>query len=240
MAMTTEQLVSELKQALGSNLRSIVLYGSAATGDYAPGSSDYDILLVADRLDAGELDALTPVANRWQAAGNPAPQLFTPAELAASADVFPIELLDIQASCRVLLGEDPLTDIKIDMAHFRLQLERELKSRLHLVRQQYLDCAGRANLIAELLTTSVSTFLVLFRAALRLYDEPGPLRKAAALQALTKHVKFHPQPILDVLALKQYPRRLSKSDAVILFDNYLASITSIVETVDRHLHESPT
>ena len=134
--MSNEELIKELREALGPGLKSVVLYGSAAAGDFVEGVSGRDVLIVAERLGASELAALAAPLAHWEAAGNPMPQLFTPEELAGSADVFPIELADMQQSRRVLFGADPLTEIKIDMPHFRIQLERELKTRLLVLRRK--------------------------------------------------------------------------------------------------------
>lgn len=239
MTMTTEQLIEQLQRALPGGLKSVVLYGSAAAGDFVEGASDYNILVVADRLGAAELGALWEVATAWQQSGNALPQLFTPSELAASVDVFPIELLDIQQSRRVLWGSDPVADLAIDMRHFRLQLERELKTRLHLLREQYLASGGKTSQITDLLTTSVGTFLVLFRAALRLYDQTIAPQKAAALAALQVYVPFDPQPLLDVLALRQHPRKLQNQEVIALFGRYLLSVEQVVAAVDKFLHDSP-
>src|SRR2546423_13824886 len=105
--MTTEQLVKALHEALGPGLKSIVLFGSAAAGDFVDGVSGHDLLIVADKLGAAELAALSAPLARWRQAGNPLPQLFTAAELAGSADVFPIELTDMQQSRRGVVGEEP-------------------------------------------------------------------------------------------------------------------------------------
>ena len=102
-AMNTEQLLKELQEAIGPGLKSVVLYGSAASGDFVQGVSAYDVLIVAEKLGASDLAAPSVPLARWEAAGNPMPQLFTPEELAASADVFPIELVDMQQSRRVLM-----------------------------------------------------------------------------------------------------------------------------------------
>jgi hypothetical protein len=193
---------------------------------------------VAKRLRATELAALAGPLARWQQAGNPLPQLFTAEELAASADVFPIELLDMQQARRVLFGDDPLAGIKIDMQYFRLQLERELKTRLLLLRRRFLACEGQPERIAQLLVASVSTFLVLFRACLRLYDESAPAVKAEALRGLAGRVEFDPQPLETVLALKERKGQPIPADIVTLFGEYLMSVESVVRAVDRHLHTS--
>jgi hypothetical protein len=234
--MTTEQLVKALHEALGPGLESVVLFGSAAAGDFVEGVSGRDILIVAEKLGAAELAALSAPLARWRQAGNPQPQLFTAAELSSSADVFPIELTDMQQSRQVLMGSDPICDIKIHMHHFRLQLERELKARLHLLRKNYLACGGRTPEVARLMTASVSTFLVLFRAALRLYDESAPPpQKAAALDKLAQHVQFDPQPFHSVLELKRNKQKPIAGQIESLFAQYLESIDRVVHAVDQHL-----
>ncbi len=233
--MTTEELLKTLHEALGPGLKSVVLFGSAAAGDFVEGVSGRDVLIVADKLGATELAALSAPLAQWRAAGNPQPQLFTAAELAGSADVFPIELTDMQQSRRVLMGDDPIAEIKIDMHHFRLQLERELKTRLLLLRKNYLACGGRTADVARLMAASVSTFLVLFRAALRLYDESAPVQKAAALEELAQHVQFDPQPFRRVLELKHNKQQPVAGQIESLFAQYLESIERVVQAVDHHL-----
>ena len=120
------------------------------------------MLLVLDRLGLAELDAVAKPALRWAKAGNRPPLLFTPDQLAASANVFPIELLDMRQSHRVLFGEDPLADVTIEREHLRLQLERELKGHLLALRERYLLAGGNPQRVAELLTSTLSGFLVLF------------------------------------------------------------------------------
>jgi hypothetical protein len=237
--MTLEHLIEELQQTMGPNLKSVVLYGSAAAGDFVPGVSGHDILIVAERLGAADLAPLAAPLARWEQAGNPMPQLFTPAELNDSADVFPIELLDMQQSRRVLVGPDPLGEMKIDMQHYRMQLERELKTRLLVLRRKYLACAGDNIRILRLMFASVSTFLVLLRAALRLYNDSVPADKVTALQQLTKHATFDPQPFRAVLDMKQHKQIPPPPEIQNLFDRYLSSIEQAVHAVDRHLSDSP-
>jgi len=154
-------------------------------------------------------------------------------ELLSSADVFAIEMLDLQQSRRVLFGVDPLAEIKVSMSDYRAQLERELKTRLLLLRHKYVAVSDDENGLANLLSDSVSTFLVLLRAALRLYNDAVPVEKAAALNQLTEYVKFDPQPFHEVLALKQRSRKPVAGGARAIFTRYLTEIEKVVAAVDR-------
>ena len=61
MAATLETLVEKLKTALGPNLISVVLYGSAATGDHQESFSDYNVLCVLNEISPLQLGATEPV-----------------------------------------------------------------------------------------------------------------------------------------------------------------------------------
>jgi hypothetical protein len=234
--MTPEELVEQLQTAIPGRLCSAVLYGSAAAGDFVPGTSNYNVLLVLDRLGAAELDLLSKPAMQWAKAGNRPPLLFARGELKSSADVFPLELLDIRQSHRMLFGEDPLDDIPIRHEHLRLQLERELKEKLLALRERYLLTGGKPRRVLELLTGSVAGFLVLFRAVVRLFQEDVPAHKVEALRLLAQHIPFDPRPLVEVDELRH--RRRKPRDVVpqALFESFLATIEQVVAAVDRHLH----
>jgi len=233
---TPEWFAAEARRALPEQLRSVILFGSAAAGDFVEGVSHYDLLVVVEPLDLTALEALAPVIRPWRKAGNPLPLLFTPAQLAASADAFAIELLDIQDARRVIFGEDPIAGLKIDPAHVRIHLERELKGKSLALRDRYVLAAGDQRMITELLTESLSTFLSLFRSALRLYQPDAPSFKLDALQALAKHIPFDPQPLVTIHELKQGPRKGAGIDRQALFAQYWQVIETVTDAVDRLLH----
>lgn len=237
--MTPEQFVQQLQAALANQLKSVVLYGSAATGDFMEGVSGYNLLIVAEPWGTSELRAISSAAEKWEKAGNPLPQFFTPAELASSADAFPIEILDMQRSRKILFGADLLAALTVDLAHLRMQLEHDLKSKLLFFRQRYLAASQDPKRLAKLLTSSLSTFLVLFRAAIKLYDEDVPLHKKDALQKLGTHLVFDASPFLGVLELKAMGALPPALDLQLLAGQYLASIEQIAHAIDQHLHPEP-
>jgi predicted nucleotidyltransferase len=234
--MNPEDLVKALQESLGDRLKSVVLYGSAAAGDFVPGVSAYDVLLVIDPLTAAELNAMSAAIIDWTETGNPTPELFTPDELARSADVFPIELTDMQQSRQVMFGDDPLAGLKVDLAHYRTQLERELKIKLLLLRRKYLAASGEPEHVEQLLLASVSTFLVLLRAALRLYNDTVPAEKAQALHELAERLQLDLSPIGRVMEAKISGLPTEPETIQKIFAEYLAAIQQVVAAIDRHLH----
>ncbi|MEK7766241.1 MAG: hypothetical protein AAB368_08385, partial [bacterium] len=167
MAYSPERLAEELKNAHGADLRSVILYGSAAAGARHPRYSDHNVLVLLRATGAAALAVSAPAIRKWEKAGNPPPLFMTPEFLARSADVFPLEWLDMKEQHRVLVGEDALASLAVNPRHLRVELERELKGTLLRFRGAYAAAAGDTRRARELLIRSSSTFLILFRGCLR-------------------------------------------------------------------------
>ncbi len=228
--MKTEECVAVLQETYGNKLVSVVLYGSVVAGDYAEKYSDVNLLVVLRELGFAELKALTPHTAKWCKKGNPPPLLFTCEQLEQSADVFPIELLDMKQSHRVLFGEEVLDDIEVSDVNLRLQIEHELRSKLLTLREQYLLTQGRPKLLKNLMIQSLSSFLVLFRAALRLFDQEVPAHKLEAVKQLAKRLDFDTKAFELIHSLKQGQSCSESLES--LFERYLQTITEVIEAVD--------
>ena len=235
--MTPEKLVEELKQACPDGLKSVILYGSAAAGDHTGKNSDYNILVVTEDLGITTLDALSRTAAKWAQAGNPSPLLFTVPRLEQATDVFPVELLDIRECHQVLFGEDLVEGLIIDTGNLRLQIEHELRGKLIQLRQRYLLTGGKPKAVGELMVQSLSTFLVLFRAALRLFEEPVPQKKIEALAKLAAHLHFDVSVFKTVQQLKDGTIKQKEIAVGELFGNYLKTIECVIDAVDAHIHK---
>jgi hypothetical protein len=118
-----DEFVSRMKRAAGQNLESIVLYGSAATGEYQADFSNLNLLCILRESSFSTLSAISPVVEWWHSKKNPAPLVMTRDELEHSTDVFSIELLDMQHHHRVLFGEEVLTGLNIPLGLHRAQVE---------------------------------------------------------------------------------------------------------------------
>jgi len=231
--MSPEQFTEKLKTVCSDNLQAVVLYGSAAAGDYAAKGSDYNLLVVLNDLSPAALRSLAKPVAAWGRAGNPRPLLFTSKRLTDAADVFPIELLDMRDSRKVLFGDDVIAGIHLDAANLRLQVEHELRSALIQLCRSYLSVSESPRRLAALLTGSLSGVLTLFRAALRLYENPVPAEKFQALEKLNGYVPLNLESFRQIQALKTGALKIKKVDAEQLFAEYLKSIEAVVDAVDR-------
>src|SRR5256886_16431302 len=113
-------LVGDLRATHGDNLASVVLYGSAASGDFVQIESDYNLLIALNRITPEDLRQAQAPMREWQRLGHPLPVYFTVEELSDAADVFPIEFHQMANARIVLYGKDPFEFVTVSDASLRL------------------------------------------------------------------------------------------------------------------------
>jgi len=131
--------VKELKQELGNNLVSVILYGSAARGEYVPARSDLNLMLVFKKLDLEHISKVGRLMRRKVRKQLPQLVFWTQEELEHAWDVFPLEFEDIKENHQCLVGKDPFGKRKVDKKRMRYQIEFELRSKLLAMRDTWLN-----------------------------------------------------------------------------------------------------
>ena len=232
-------LVTRLKNAAGSNLLSVILYGSAATEEFHPGHSDLNVLCIMLSLGRDDLSKLHPASAWWAKKGHPAPLFFTLNELHHSADIFAIELLDIKAAHRVLHGEDVIASLHVPMDLHRLHVERELRNNTLRLRQHYLMHPADSRKTLELMTSSISTFAALFRHALIALGEDPPPTKRSTMDRLGSVLGFDPSPFHTIFEIREGRKRERDVNVQATFDAYLDRVAKVTEEIDRRLAAPP-
>jgi len=232
MAMTLEELVQQLRSAYGAHLSSVVLYGSGASGDYVEGKSDYNVLVLLDRIDVGTLAAASSVARAWREFGNPPPMTMTVDEWRRSADVFPMEYSDILQRNRVLHGEPPFEGIAISREHLRLQLEQQVMGKLLRLRQGALLAGTDGKRQLELICDSLSTIMVLFRAVLRLKGEQPPAEHAAVAERVAALAGFDASPFVGTVRHVRGAKKIAPIDAGATLTLYLTGVERLDAFLD--------
>jgi hypothetical protein len=227
------QLVEKLQAAHGDRLVSVVLYGSAATGEHHAKFSDFNVLCVLTEITPRELGASENIFRWWRNQGNPAPLLLTEHEALTSTDCFAIEFNDIKRQHVLLYGKDVVSELVVDNCFYRAQVEHDLRAKLLRLRQKAGGMLSDAGLLRSLLLDSLSTFCVLFRHALLLHGEPAALRKREVIAAAAARFAFDPLPFEKLLDVREERLKPREADAAALLAPYLQGISAVIDAVDR-------
>ncbi len=232
------EFISRLRAACGENLQSVILYGSAADGEFHPEFSNVNLLCVLRESSFAALTAMAPAVDWWTRQKQHAPLVLTHEELERSTDVFSIELLDMQQRHRVLFGDDVFSGLLIPMHLHRAQLEYELREKLILLRERLLLAAGNKKHLWELMLGSLSTFITLFRHGLIALGDTPPKAKRDAVQALAARISFDPSAFLQLLDIRERKADTKQFDVTDVFARYLAAVQQVTAAVDKML-DSP-
>jgi predicted nucleotidyltransferase len=227
--------VNRLKDGGRANLKAVVLYGSAVTGEFRAGHSDLNTLCIVGRATSQDLEDLHPAAEWWARQGNHPPLVFTLDELTRSADVFAIELLDMKQSHRILFGEDFLTNLDVPLRQHRLQVERELRTNWLRLRQTVLTAPLSHKAHLAIMSQSVSAFCALFRHALLAVGQPMPATKREAVAAIAAFTGADPSGFNSMLDLREGTKKPGQVDVEGSLNSYVEFVEIVTNEVDRRL-----
>lgn len=228
-----KELVTRLERAFHDRLVSVVLYGSAASGEHHAKFSDLNVLCVLKQITPRELSESEPVLRWWHAKGHPSPLLMSEEELHGSADSFPIEFRDMKDRRKLLHGPDVIADLKVDTKNHRVLVEHELRSKLLRLRQQAALVLSDPVALLNLCLDSVSTFCVLARHALLAAGLDARVERRAVVRQLGATLKMDVVPLEILLDLREDKPGPETGDPGELFARYLACVGRLVEFVDR-------
>ena len=228
------ELVNRLKEFAATNLECVILFGSAARGDFRPGHSDLNVACILRSLTVEELGRLAGVVQWWcMEQEEPPPLFFTNDELRQAADVFAIEILDMKHGRRVLYGKDLVAEIEVPMNLHRVQVEHDLRTMVLKLRQHYLRAPGNSKELAPVLRKSFSGVLTLLRHALIAFGEEPPLAERdiiARAAALTGSNASTFDALLNLRETGQF-----HGEIISVYGAYLKALEKISSALDKHL-----
>jgi len=232
------EFVQKLRAAAGENLTSVILYGSAAEGEFHPEYSDVNLLCVVRDTSFTLLNKIAAAVEWWRKKKHHPPLLVTEKELKDTADVFSIEFIDMKQRHRILHGSDVLSDLNVPMHLHRSQLEYELREKLFLLRQHILLAGSDEKALWEAMLNSLSSFTTLFRHALIELGKAGRKHSREAVQELASRLNFDAAAFVQLMDVRAQTsdRKLFRAGDVA--SRYLAGIEQVAAAVDT-MQSSP-
>jgi predicted nucleotidyltransferase len=225
-----QNFIQDLKYIYKDELISLILYGSAVSGEFIEKYSNLNVLVVLKNTDLDNLKKASGIINKFKMIN---PLFLTENYINSSTDIFPIEFIDMQENYLVLYGKDILKEINIDVKNLRFQCEHELKAKLIHLRQAYLKINNDKVALRNLLFRSFTSILHILRNVLRLEGKKPPYLKQDILKELA--LEFPVDIIIwkKILAAKNKQIKLSNRDTQELFANFIRGLEKIVDVIDK-------
>jgi predicted nucleotidyltransferase len=133
---------NSLSAALGDDLVAILLTGGVARGDFRPGESDVNALVVLRDASFAKLDEISSAMQAARYGARLAATILTVDEIPGASDAFPLLYDEIKRWHLVLVGSDPFASTVVHDTHRRLRVEQELREAQIGLRRVVTDALG--------------------------------------------------------------------------------------------------
>lgn len=228
-----QEFTQDYQAIFRDDLKSIILYGSGARGEYIPKKSDINFLIVLTEAAMDRLRETFPLIRKWRKRRVNIPLFLTEEYITSSLDSFPVEFLNLREGHIPVFGRDVLEELSFNKDNIRLQCERELKGKLLLLREAYLDSEGKASGLGQVFSASLIAFLSLFRALLFLRDREIPLHNDELISTTAKEIGFDEKPFMEVLKIRKGKVKARRDEMEGILERYLGAIRELWKHVDQ-------
>jgi len=226
-----QRYVKETTALFGQQLEGIILYGSAVRGEFLPGRSNVNLLLLVNGYEREGLKRYAKAQRRWSREQFAVPLLLTEADLTKPGTVFPLEYLEIQEQHRVLWGRDPFIGLHIDRTHLGYQVRQGLEGNLLRLRQRFIEGGGTEEAITMLLPLSLTALLPCLRGLQRLAGEPPLFHSEPLLANVQAMTGLDLTGFMDVLHLKRGIISPGPVEVPRLYDRYVENLQRLISQV---------
>jgi hypothetical protein len=226
-------LTQDYLKVFGKELISLVLYGSAAGGSYIPGHSDINLLVVLTPAGMDKFMDVLDTVKSWRKRRVAVPLVMTRDFIESSLDSYPIEFLGMKNNHILIYGENVLGELNFNPADLRLQIERELRGKLVLLREGYLEAEGKPRRLRPLIIRSLTAFTAVFNALLYFKQGKAPQNRRDTIKEVGNLFTIDAAVFMLAADIKEGKDKLSGAEVVDFFGKYLREVNNICNIVDR-------
>ena len=240
--MQLEILPEETRQTLRSYVKdaasrfpggpqAIVLYGSAVRGEYLPGRSNLNVMIVLTALELESLKGYAKSHRRWSAERIVVPLFVTESDLEASRDLFPLEYVEMQEHHVVLAGREPFAGRPVDLPRLAMQCEQEIQGNLLRLRQRFVEGGGTIEAIGILLPLSLTALLPCVRGLYRVLRATVPPATDLLLADLSSTWHVDAAAFQEVWNFKRGVISPGPMEMPRLFERYVSAVQQLARHV---------
>jgi predicted nucleotidyltransferase len=207
-----EPLLETATHALSSDLRSVVLYGSAAEQQLRP-TSDVNVIFVLRRFDRSAIDQIREAVRLARAAADVRIMFLPEEDIEAATAAFPMKFADIRRRRRVLYGDDPFAALTVPVPALRWRLRQILLNFELRTRAAYVEQSLREEQLARVVANAAGPLRAAAASLLELAGEPAPSSKQALERVASRLPNGPWAPVLALISKARSARALSPGEA---------------------------
>jgi predicted nucleotidyltransferase len=226
-----EEFVAALDQALGPQLESAILFGSAAEGRLRA-TSDVNLLVIAREWTLAQLDAARMPLRAGRAAAGLTVMFLKSSELAAAVESFAVKFADIKARHRVLRGVSPFDSLEITREASLRRVQQVLLNLELRLRERYVVDGDQEERLEHIIADVTGPIRASAAALLALQDGRVRTPKAALEEIFPAHSQ---EPCLRAISAVHRGEHLPPGATRGLFADVLSLIADLA-AIGREIH----
>ena len=219
-----EHAVDSLRQALGENLYSCCVYGSAVRGNMIVGLSDINLLVVLNESSTAAHKQVESALRKYPKID---PFILGRRGFERSVRAFAPKFASIQQHYRIIHGADPLAGITLDPKLEKFLCEQALRNlRLRMVFSFVTRHKNKD--YNHFLVRNVTPIFVQISEALRLQGIELPDDFSLQIPIIEKEFKLNGEVLRDLLLLKKSTKALSDAELVVWHERVFPVIDTML------------
>ncbi|MBF0571127.1 MAG: hypothetical protein HQL12_04580 [Candidatus Omnitrophica bacterium] len=225
--------VDDLKQLYVDDLISVILYGSIVSGEHSQAHSNINLLVVLKNTDLSTLERSRKLVHKFS--NRRIDPLFLSRDFVLNfSHIFPIEFLDMQENYHCYYGADVLKEIKIDRKNLRFQCEQEFKSKLILLKQQYLRINPKdRQQLANFLFKSFTSVIHILRNVIRVKGKEPSYNKETVLREIAGELSVENPIFFKIWEIKRNSSKVKAEELNRLLVDFVFELDKITKKIDQ-------
>lgn len=217
------EVCQQLVDCYGTNLVSLIVYGSSVAGGYEEGISDVNLAVILRRISADEIAKAAPAI---RSSSLPLSLRFYDLNsVEALPEAYPLELRDMQVAHLLVYGQQIIPDLAVDETDIRRECRRALLGIATRMRHQLLLAGDDNRRLVEIMKDTMRALLSVLRHLLRLEGKQIPPEKADLIRAAARDYKFDAAPFLRALQCRE--EGFPKDETPAAFKAYFQAVQAL-------------
>jgi predicted nucleotidyltransferase len=226
-----KQVVAGLSEALGDNLNSCCLYGSAVRGNFDTDTSDINLLILLNQSDVHAHIALASALQKFKRID---PFVLAKRGFERSFRMFSPKFASIQRHYRVLFGADPLVSLRVKPAEEQFLTEQAFRNlRLRLV-YAFVTRHHHPNAYQRFIVRNITPLFVQLSDILRLNEIEVPIEFRSRVPLIETQFKIDGSVLYDLLELKTNRKKLSDKDETVWHERLFPLIDRVLVWIEEN------
>jgi len=174
------------------------------------------------------------IAKELAKVGMEPPLVVSESYIANSLDSFPLEFLNIKTDHQnVILKKEILSQLKFEKSYVRLEMERELKSKILLIKMAILDHYGKPKIMRNLIKVSVHSIEPILKGLLFLLDVPIPLNHKDLIDKADEVTDFPIDSLLTAVDFTLGKISINREEFTQFFENYTKQLQVLSDYIEQ-------